>query len=153
MGDQRHDRGFSGEQDMGFFLGERGYFIVNGPSGAAGHGITEKGFDGVAYNPERDHLIIYDNKAWSRRGSVGSASSIDQNLLKNLSEMERHVARMSDMPRQGRILDLLRHARMAVGAGALWPIQVQIAVSNAGGRKSGISSRLASSGISFIDYY
>jgi hypothetical protein len=50
-------------------------------------------------------------------------------------------------------LDLLRQTRMAVGAGARWPPQVQIAVSNAGGRKSGVSGSLARSGIRFIDYY
>ena len=27
---------------------ERGYFIIDGPSGAAGHGITRPGFDGIA---------------------------------------------------------------------------------------------------------
>src|SRR5438093_7568944 len=91
VGDERHDRGYFGEQEMGFFLGERGYFIVVGPSGSGGHGITEKGLDGVAYNPKRDHLIIYDNKAFARSGNVASATAIDPatRLASNLDPVIR----------------------------------------------------------------
>ena len=86
-----HDRGYAGEQSMGFFLGERGYFFVEGPSGAAGHGVTSPGFDGVAYNPKTRHLIIYDNKAFGRSGNVRGASAIDpnKNLSQNLDQSNR----------------------------------------------------------------
>ena len=74
------DRGFSGEQSMGFYWGERGYFIVDGPSGAGGHAANASGFDGVAFNPNTGHMVIYDNKAFARAGNVYSATAISDNL-------------------------------------------------------------------------
>jgi hypothetical protein len=72
-----HARGYAGEQSMGFFLGERGYFFVEGPSGAAGHGVTTSGFDGVAFNPSSGHLIIYDNKSFARAANVSTATAVE----------------------------------------------------------------------------
>src|SRR5690242_8724017 len=51
MANPAHDRGHAGEQSMGFYWGERGYFLVEGPSGAGGHAANARGFDGVAFNP------------------------------------------------------------------------------------------------------
>ena len=75
-------RGHGGEQSMGFYWGERGYFLVEGPSGAGGHAANAAGFDGVAYNPTTGHLVIYDNKAFARAGNVYDASAITKNLAK-----------------------------------------------------------------------
>jgi hypothetical protein len=151
----RHARGYAGEQNMGFFLGERGYFFVEGPSGAGGHGITSAGFDGVAFNPETRQLIIYDNKSFARSGNVASASAIDprRNLLQNLHGLICRVRNMSGLPNQSEIVDLLKRTRDAVDRGAAWPPSVQIAASNASGRSTGVSSRLGSLGVKFIDYY
>jgi hypothetical protein len=151
------DKGFAGEQAMGFFLGERGYFFVDGPSGAAGHAANARGFDGVAFNPKTGNLIIYDNKAWKRSGNVGSASAIDNQdnarLLKhNLTGMIARVRTMNDMPNQEEILDLLEQTRTAVGTGAPWPAKVDIAVSNAWGNLTGIGPELSRFGIRFIDF-
>jgi hypothetical protein len=148
-------RGYAGEQSMGFFLGERGYFFVEGPSGSGGHGVTASGFDGVAFNPTSRHLIIYDNKAYARAGNVGGATAIDpaRNLAQNLDALILRVQTMNDMPNQAEILDLLRQTRFAVQSGGTWPRNVDIAVSNASGQASGVSPRLAGSGIRFIDFY
>jgi hypothetical protein len=74
-----HARGFLGEQSMGFFLGERGYIFVDGPSGSKeGFGVTVKGFDGVAFNPKTHHLIIYDNKAYAAAGARGPPFKLRQ---------------------------------------------------------------------------
>lgn len=35
---------------MGFYWRERGYLLVDGPSGAGGHAANAAGFDGVAFN-------------------------------------------------------------------------------------------------------
>jgi hypothetical protein len=150
-----HDRGYAGEQSMGFFFGERGYFFVDGPSGAAGHGITSSGFDGVAYNPKTRHLIIYDNKAFGRSGNVRGASAIDPNnkyLLQNLERFIQRVNGITNLPHKIEILDLLRRTRNAIQVGRNWPSNVQIAVSNASGQSTGVSQRLSRSGIQFIDY-
>jgi hypothetical protein len=154
MGNGPHDRGFLGEQSMGFFLGDQGYFFVEGPSGAAGHGVTAPGFDGVAYNPRTGHLIIYDNKAFARSGNVGSATAIDpaRNLHQNLGTLIRRVNAMGHLPYRTEILDRLRRTQTALHTGKTWPINVQIAVSNASGRSTGVSQRLFRSGIQFIDY-
>src|SRR5688500_11439374 len=85
------DSGFHGEQAMGFFLGVRGFYFVNCPSGAGGHAANSRGFDGVAYNPTTDRLIIYDNKSLKAPGNVSSASAIDANLATNLKALIAHT--------------------------------------------------------------
>jgi hypothetical protein len=155
MANNSHNRGYLGEQSMGFFLGEQGYFFVEGPSGAAGHGVTTKGFDGVAFNPKTRQLIIYDNKAFAGVGNVSRASAIDpaKNLGQNLDGLIKRVQTMTDMPYQSEILSLLRQTRRALQTGTGWPSNVQLSVSNASGRVAGVTGRLAKSGIRFIDYY
>lgn len=149
-----HNRGHAGEQSMGFFLGERGYFFVDGPSGAGGHSVTSPGFDGVAYNPGTRHLIIYDNKAFARSGNVSSATAIDpsRNLNQNLSNLIQRVNAMTALPNRTEILDLLRRTQSSIQTGRTLPSNVQIAISNASGQSTGVSQSLSSSGIQFIDY-
>ncbi len=152
---QPHARGYSGEQSMGFFLGERGYFFIDGPSGAGGHSTTASGFDGVAFNPQTHNLIIYDNKAYARSGNVSGATAIDpsKNLGKNLDDMIGIVQVLNDLPNRAEILNLLQQTRTAVQNGTGWPGNVDVAVSNASGQSSGVGSRLTAAGIKFIDYY
>lgn len=150
---ESHDRGYFGEQSMGFILGEQGYVFIDGPGGAGGHGITSPGFDGVAYNPRSNHLIIYDNKAYRKTGNVGRASAIDgARLVANLSGMEAKVRSMQDLPDRDRILGLLLQLRKAVRDGRAWPTKVQIAVTNAGGRSTGVTTRLSRRGIEFVHW-
>jgi hypothetical protein len=148
-----------GEQSIGFFLGERGYFFVDGPSGAVGHDPSAHGFDGIAYNPQTRHLIIYDNKSWKSTRRVDKATSIDRSstLPKHLDDMIEQVQSMTDMPNKDEILDLLQQTRRAVRLNTKYPPRVQIAVSNAGSnpveRAIGVSDRLDTQGVTLIDYY
>ena len=148
------DRGFSGEQSMGFYWGERGYFLVDGPSGAGGHAANAAGFDGVAFNPKTGHMVIYDNKAFARTGNVYSATAISDNLAKNLEALRARVAARPDIPQQPTILANLNAARTALtpGSGGSWPQNVQLAVSNASGQSTGVGGKLANGTIQFIDY-
>jgi hypothetical protein len=151
----RHLKGYAGEQSMGFHFGERGYFIVEGPSGAGGHGITSHGFDGVAFNPETKDLIIYDNKAYKKLGSVGSASAIEKNLEQNLEELIERVGKTSagnEMPHSGTILRQLKRALKAVKEGKDWPKGVRLAISNASGNSLKLSKKLGSAGIKWINH-
>jgi len=155
MGNPRHNRGHAGEQSMGFYWGERGYFLVDGPSGAGGHAANAPGFDGVAYNPTTGHMVIYDNKAFARAGNVYSATAISENLSKNLANLANAVAARPDIPQQQAILTNINTARasLAPGSTTRWPRSVQLAVSNASGQSSGVGGKLANGTISFIDYY
>jgi hypothetical protein len=146
------DRGFGGEQSMGFYWGERGYFLIEGPSGAGGHAANASGFDGVAYNPTTGHMVIYDNKAFARAGNVYDASAVTTNFTKNIDGLIGRVQTMSDMPRQQDILRDLSSARAALNSPANWPSNVQVAVSNAGGQSTGVGGKLANGNISFINY-
>ena len=146
-------RGYGGEQSMGFYWGERGYFLVEGPSGAGGHAANAAGFDGVAYNTATGHLVIYDNKAFADSGNVYSATAINENFAKNLDKLIGRVQTMSDMPHQPQILAKLTAARAALGGSGSWPENVQVAVSNASGQSTGVGGKLANGRISFINYY
>jgi hypothetical protein len=151
---QHLDKAVFGEQGVGFFLGPRGYFLIDGPSGTQGHAANAAGFDGVAYNVKSDHLIIYDNKAFTASRNVGSATAVDPavHFTRNLDDLIAKVRTMSHLPSQSRILDLLRQTRAAVTPqGAAPPSNVQIAVSNFGGNSVGITKRLAGRGVSFMD--
>jgi hypothetical protein len=148
------DRGTYGEQGAGFFFGPQGYFMVDGPSGAGGHASNARGFDGVAFNPRTDDLIIYDNKAYRANGNVASASAVDpaRNLATNLDDMIAHLQGQRDIPRRIQIIDLLRQTRQSITtSGVAPPRNVRIAVTNSGGASTGISGGLSSRGLVFID--
>jgi hypothetical protein len=149
---QTHGRGYLGEQTIGFLLGERGYVIVEGPGGSAGHGITAPGFDGVAYHADARHLIIYDNKAYRRSGNVATATAIDpsRNLEKNLTGLIGRLVALADMPNRMLILHLLRKARDAVASSAPWPPEVALCVFNAAGNSTGVTQGLEGRGILFL---
>lgn len=154
-GNVRHLKGYAGEQSMGFYFGERGYFIVEGPSGAGGHGITSHGFDGVAFNPDTRDLVIYDNKAYRKLGGVNSASAIEKNLEQNLEELVERVGKTSagqEMPHSAEILKQLKRALRAVKEGKGWPKGVRLAISNASGNSLKVSRKLAGAGIKWINH-
>jgi hypothetical protein len=60
---------------------------------------------------------------------------------------------MNALPNQSLILGLLYQTRLAVQTGGIGPSNVAIAVSNAGGQSTGVGTRLAGTGIQFINYY
>lgn len=149
------DRGYAGEQTMGFWLGERGYVIVDGPSGAKGHAANEHGLDGLAYHPHIHEIILYDNKAFSASGTVATAKAqtIDPTarLEASLRRQITRVQAITNMPGKATVLQGLQDTLTAVQQGKRWPGNVKVAISNAWGNKTGISRTLQSRGITFID--
>ena len=151
-----HDRGYAGEQGMGF----AGYpsptwALVEGPSGAAGHGVTTRGFDAVAVRvqgPFEIHLV--DNKSLARAGNVSSATALTQNLSNNLDALITRVngAQYNNFPRIAQVRTALAQARTALNTpGARLPASVQLIVTNVGGRSTGITAGLAARGVQFRD--
>lgn len=158
----RHERGRLGETNIGFWLGDKGYVIVDGPGGAAGHKVTAQGFDGVAFNPSTKEMIIYDNKSFATPRNIGGASAIEiqENLQKNLDKtierIERRISEGNHYPHDKKILKNLRDARSSLkrGSGKPWPKKVQLHVYNASGKNAeGITKALEKQGLKFVDYY
>jgi hypothetical protein len=155
--DPRHARGFFGEQEMAFrgYRFEEGWIIIEGPSGAAGHGVTQSGFDASAYNRDTGQLHIVDNKSLARAGNVSSATAIDPeaNLLQNVETTIQRVEAMSpkQMPERQQVLRLLRQTRAAVRGQGRIPGRVQLVVTGAGGRSTGVVARLSRAGVIFRD--
>lgn len=152
--DARHARGYGGEQGMAFthYKSSDGWIIVEGPSGSAGHGVTQQGFDAVAYNTRTGELHLADNKSLARAGNVQSASAIDpaRNLGKNVNGLIQRVQSMKDLPGKVRILGLLRQTQVAVAAGKPLPPGVKLVVSSIGGSSTGVSSGLQSRGVQHL---
>ena len=155
--DPRHDRGHAGEQGMGFQLYrfEDGWAVVRGPSGAAGHGVTRPGEDGLMFNVRTKELDIVDNKSLKAEGNVGSATAIDpsRNLRRNLRDMIRYVRSQSlkDLPMRQEVLSRLNKTWSAIDDGRPLPARVRLLVTNYGGRSSGVTQRLADQGVRFVD--
>jgi hypothetical protein len=152
-----HAKGYLGEQTAGFLLGQKGYVILDGPSGSGGHGITAPGLDGAAFNPKTDDLLIYDNKSLARSGNVGSASAITSNLPQNLDKLIQSLARArAALPsEEQKLLDRavlrLRMARHSLGGVGAWPKNCRLAVTAEAGSSTGIGSSLAGRGVIFVD--
>jgi len=149
-----NDKGFFGEQGAGFFLGARGYILVDGPSGAGGHAANAPGFDGVAYHRQLDDLIIYDNKSFKSDANVRGGTAIDpaRNLTQNLDAFIVKVAGIADLPSKDRIQELLRATRAGIsGTNVRVPPNVRIAITNYAGNSPGITTTFAGRGITFID--
>jgi hypothetical protein len=151
--DPRHARGFGGEQGMGFihYRQEDGWIFFEGPSGSAGHGVTESGFDGVAYNVRTGEIHLVDNKSLARQGNVGSATAIDpsRNLGKNLDGLIQRVEAAKDVPGRVRLLGRLRALKTSLSAGKPFPKDVKLVVTGVGGRSTGVTGRLQSEGIEY----
>lgn len=145
------DRGYHGEQTAGFILGRRGYMFVDGPSGSGGHRANAPGFDGVAYNPKTDHLIIYDNKAFGQPKNVSSASALTRTFRNNLSRLIKHIDTLQDLPFKNLIRKRLNSAQTAFLNNQKIPKEVEIVVTNAGGNVKGITERLGKMGIRFMN--
>lgn len=159
MSDPRHNRGYFGEQNMGFILGQEGYEFVDGPSGAGGHGVTTSGFDGVAYNPRTGDLIIGDNKSLKRLGNVSSATALDPeiNLQKNLKRMIDHIENhpnLGNFPNRSVVLQRLKSAEQGLNTWIKGGRQgspnlggTRLVVFNAGGNSTGVGGKLAKTGL------
>ena len=147
--DPRHARGYAGEQTMGFGYSEKdGWIFVEGPSGAAGHGVTEPGFDGVAYNIPADELHLVDNKSLAAV-TARSASALTTNLLRNMDGLIARVRAARDMKSRIKILGLLTRARAAIAGGTPVPKNFKLVITGEGGQAVRIGRRLQQQGIIF----
>ncbi|WHZ21128.1 MAG: hypothetical protein OJF47_000240 [Nitrospira sp.] len=147
--DPRHARGHAGEQSMGFgYSQDKGWILIEGPSGSGGHGVTTRGFDGVAYNANADELHLIDNKSL-KAGTARSATAITKNLQKNLDALVNKVEGMKDMPDQPRILQLLKQTRDAVATGKQLPKNTKLVVTGEGGQVKDVSTSLRKLGVEF----
>jgi len=152
----RQARAVGGEAGMGFtgYSMQQGWGFLTGPSGGAGHAWNAPGFDGVAFRTDGAfELHIVDNKSFARAGNVASASALTTNLEQNLDGLIATAgeARFNTVPRIDQVRASLRAARAAVASGAPLPPEVQLVVTNAGGRSTGITARLAGQGVVFRD--
>ena len=152
---EKLDKGYYGEQTMGFWFGERGYIIVDGPSGAGGHAANASGLDGCAFKPSTRHIVLYDNKALRASGNISTKSGITIDprgrLIPSLEDLINRVRSIRSMPGQADLLTDLQSTLTAVRAGRPWPTNVQIALTNAISNKTGITAELQARGITFID--
>jgi hypothetical protein len=134
---------------MGFgYRQEKGWIFVEGPSGAGGHGITQPGFDGIAYHIDADELHILDNKAL-KASTARSATALTTNVLQNLDDAIAAVREMQDLPRRIKILGHLMKARAALAAGNPLPKNVKLVITGEAGNVRRVSSRLSSLGVEF----
>lgn len=151
--------GTRGEQGAAFILGQAGYFIVDGPSGAGGHAANAHGPDGLAFNPQNGDLILYDVKDFlaKRNGSlinrnVSKATALVENLDEGwFDQMIARVEATTDMPSRVLVASRLRACRAALTTGRNWPANTRVAVMRMGGGAVGISARLQAQNITFID--
>ncbi|WP_426960161.1 hypothetical protein [Muricoccus radiodurans] len=154
---RRLTKGTIGEQSAGFWLGQRGFVILDGPGGSMGHAGNAPGFDGVAWNPKTQELLIYDNKSFKKGGNVASASAITKNLEGNLEKQIAHIeAGRKGLPaaaleETNKALRKMKGVLKALRGGAPWPPGCSLAISNAFGNSKGVSEALAKRGIRFLD--
>jgi hypothetical protein len=148
-----HNRGYAGEQEAGFvhYSQKEGWQIVEGPSGSGGHGVTTKGFDGIAYHPKNDELHIYDNKAFKKSTSTSSATAIDpaKNLEKNLDSAIDRLTKAKDLPNRIRVIELMKKGRDALKSGKSMPGNVKLVVTGSGGAVTSVSEALRKRGVIF----
>jgi hypothetical protein len=156
-----HAKGYQGEQRMGFerYNTAAGWKLITGPGGSAGHRVTQKGEDALAYNPKKDRLELADNKSFApnkdpNKNEVSSATAIDpeKNLLRNVGKLIDHVRGMKGLfPEKRRVLELLNATRDALEKGKKIPKNVRLVVTNFGGASDRVSQRLADAGVVFED--
>jgi hypothetical protein len=146
-----HAGGAMGEADAAFVLGRSGMEVVTGPAGPAGHGLTECGFDCIAFRPANDEVWIIDNKAIGAARRVQEATAITDNLSTNLRNSIQEIEALQDFPKKDVVLQKLRDTLTAVQAGSPLPSGVRLVVTNAGGYATGIGRALASKGVEFVD--
>jgi len=156
----RHARGAVGEQGMGFerYPQAEGWLVIEGPSGVpvpgsragAGHGVTEKGFDAIAYNTRTGEVHLPDNKSVKASGNVSSANAIDpsRNLPTNIDAAIKRLESSQEPPVQ-KVVEVLKRAQAALKAGKPLPSELKLVVTGVGGQATGVSSRLVAEGVKF----
>ena len=146
-----HAGGAMGEADTAFMIGKSGMEVVTGPAGPSGHGLTQCGFDCVAFRPSTEEVWIIDNKASGAARKIGDASAITENLAQNLERSIGEIKGIPDFPKKAIVLQKLEDSLTAVKAGKQLPSGVRLVVTNAGGYATGVGKKLAAKGVEFVD--
>ncbi|MEA2224181.1 MAG: hypothetical protein QOH83_2557 [Solirubrobacteraceae bacterium] len=146
---------------MGFehYSSADGWVIIEGPSGvpvpgsgaAGGHGITQAGFDAIAYNTKTGDVHLVDNKSLSRQGNVQSATAIDpaRNLPQNVDAAIVRLRAARDVAGRIKVLEVLGKTKAALAAGTPLPPELGLVVTGVGGQSTGVGGGLASRGVQF----
>lgn len=135
--------GWLGEQGAGFAYGEAGYSILMGPGGDKGKKTTAPGGDGLAWDAERQHLVIFDNKQSGAPGLVRGSTALNENLMETLNRYIKDVVSLNH-PDRDVIAAKLEAVRSAFQSknGSRLPSGVALEISNAGGFLEGIEPTL-----------
>jgi hypothetical protein len=145
----------AGESGMAFnsYNQERGWGLLDGPSGAGGHRWNGPGPDAIPFRVEGDfELHIADNKALQREGNVSSASALTKTLGDNLDGLISHTngSQFDSVPRIAEVRQALTDTRTALTNGEKLPDNVQLVVTNHSGQSTGVTNALSDQGVRFI---
>lgn len=155
--------GYGGEQGAAFILGEAGYFILDGPSGASSgaHAANAHGPDGVAFNTATQDLIIYDEKdylavdteGFYRLRKLATASALVTGLnTRWLDKLLAKIAAQPDFPARALIIARLKTMQTALAAGSrVWPAQTRVALVRWRGGVVAIGDELRKKNVQFVD--
>ena len=135
------------EQHAGFaaYDSAAGWVVIEGPSGAGGHGLTGHGADGVAYNVRTGELEIWDTKGISRTKRMrismkDGPTAITVNLAAYIDELIPRVQAIPDLPHRALILHRLRQLQRAVRGQGPVPANVRLMIVSA--RAEGVTAHL-----------
>lgn len=134
---------------------QAGWYLLEGPSGRAGHAWNASGPDTFAYRATGPFAMeIVDNKALSSDDAVRDASALTRNLLNNMRVRSERFAdrRFDDVPRIGEIRDTLRATVRALETGSRQlPEGVTLVVTNYAGASEAVTRRLHGQGVRFVN--
>jgi hypothetical protein len=137
--------GVPAEQDLAFYLGQRGYNVVVGPGGAKGKSAFATGIDILAVRPlgSSIEILLGDNKASGVPGDVRECSAFTEDVANKLATLRTKVAAAPEFPERAQVLDKLDQTVARIRQGGGQKVEgVRWVVANAGGFASGVSEEL-----------
>jgi hypothetical protein len=137
--------GVLGEQDIAFFLGQRGWNVVYGPGGSPGKSAFAKGIDYLGVKvPEagRISLLILDNKASGIADPIDDCTAFTDNIKANLPALREKVGAAPDFANKQQVLEKLTELTDTIGGGGGYVDGVEFALSGAGGYARPATQRL-----------
>lgn len=132
--------GVAGEQDMGFWLGQRGFSIVYGPGGAGGKSAFEKGIDAIAVPTDPKvglELLILDNKASGLTEPISKCSAFTDDPVTKLEQRVKAIVAGPDFPQKDPVLEKLGELIKTIKSGGGYVRGVRYVLMNANGFDSG----------------
>ncbi|BCJ74515.1 hypothetical protein CS0771_40590 [Catellatospora sp. IY07-71] len=140
-------RGVLGEQSMAFAYGSKGWNLLDGPSGQAGHRWNAPGIDAIAFKAEGGKLEVHlvDNKNLRSERPVTSSTALTDNLATNLGKVSQEIAgsRYDDVPHIAELRQTIADAQAAAAARQPMPPNVTLVITTyGGGRSDGVAGKL-----------